>query len=109
MIDNQKIKQALASFTESDLDTLGNRFGVDAKELKETVPLLEKYKSSQRKLREGERARTNSNSRTSSGAVEHNAECSFCLKYESEVERMVIGTTGFNMCDECIELSKQSN
>ena len=43
MIDNQKIKQALASFTESDLDTLGNRFGVDAKELKQTVPLLEKY------------------------------------------------------------------
>ena len=109
MIDNQKIKQALASFTESDLDTLGNRFGVDAKELKETVPLLEKYKSSQRKLREEERARTNPNSRFSSGGVKPTAECSFCLKYESEVERMVIGTTGFNMCDECIELSKQSN
>ena len=109
MIDNQKLKQALASFTESDLDTLGNRFGIDAKELKKTVPLLEKYKASQRKLREEERARTNSNNISDSRDLSLTAECSFCLKLESEVERMVIGTTGFNICDECIELSKQGN
>jgi len=109
MIDNQKIKQALVSFTETDLDTLGNRFGVDAKELKKTVPLLEKYKASQRKLREEERTRANSNNISDAGDLSLRAECSFCLKLESEVERMVIGTTGFNICDECIELSKQSN
>jgi len=81
-MDNQKIKQALASFTESDLDTLGNRFGVDAKELKKTVPLLEKYKSSQRKLREEERSRSDSNNRSSSGAVKLTAEMHRTIKTE---------------------------
>ena len=107
MSNGSYIEKVFGSLSERGRHLLKEKYGIDLENPSSIESSNEKHVELRRRIREIERKALRKLYPGEEYIEPHGAECSFCFKLESEVDRMIKDPSGTNICNECVMLCSE--
>ena len=97
----------MESLSVEERATLVERFGLDLNEPRQMLKSRHAYNDNLKRIREIERRAIRKLRPNDNHPAPKGPECTFCGITENEVKTMAKHESGFNICNECVELCMQ--
>jgi hypothetical protein len=107
MTYHEDVESILKSLTKEQRATLAERFEIDLYEPKQMLRSRHAFNDNLKRIREIERRALKKLNPNNNQPEPKGPKCTFCGITENEVRIMAKHESGFNICNECIELCMQ--